>query len=119
MLNTVLASVQSRRREFGLMRAVGIPAGLLVRMLWVETMMISMCSIVMSLGIGVLAAWGGIQILEYGYHFGIVTPPITMPWGHLLYAVLLVLGLSSVACLVPAWRMKRAAALELLQKIDR
>lgn len=119
VLNTVLASVQSRRREFGLMRAVGVPAGLLVRMLWVETMMISMCSIVMSLGIGVLAAWGGIQILEYGYHFGIVTPPITMPWGHLFYAVLLVLGLSSVACLVPAWRMKRVAALELLQKIDR
>lgn len=119
VLNTVLASVQSRRREFGMMRAVGVPAGLLMRMLWAETMMISMCSIVMSLGIGVLAAWGAIQILEYGYHFGIVTPPITMPWGHLSYAVLLVLGLSSVACLVPAWRMKQVAALELLQKNDR
>ncbi len=119
VLNTVLASVQSRRREFGMMRAVGVPAGLLMRMLWAETIMISMCSILMSLGIGVLAAWGGIQILEYGFHFGIVTPPITMPWGHLSYAVLLVLGLSSVACLVPAWRMKHTAALELLQKNDR
>ena len=33
VLNTVLASVQSRRREFGLMRAVGVPGGMVMRML--------------------------------------------------------------------------------------
>ena len=79
VLNTVLASVQSRRREFGLMRAVGVPGGMVMRMLWAETLMVSLCSVVMSLVLGVLGAWCSIQILEYGYHFGVVTPPVTMP----------------------------------------
>lgn len=116
VLNTVLASVQSRRREFGLMRAVGVQGGMVMRMLWAETLMVSMCAVVLSLVLGVLAAWCSIQILEYGYHFGIVTPPITMPWAHLGYAVLLVLTLSSLACLVPAWRMKRASVVRLLSE---
>lgn len=98
VLNTVLASVQSRRREFGLMRAVGVPGGMVMRMLWAETLMVSLCSVVMSLVLGVLGAWCSIQILEYGYHFGVVTPPVTMPWAHLACAVLLVLALSSLAC---------------------
>lgn len=114
VLNTVLASVQSRRREFGLMRAVGVPGGMVMRMLWAETLMISLCAVVMSAALGVLGAWCSIQILEYGYHFGIVTPPITMPWVHLGYAVLLVLALSTLACLLPAWRMKRASVTDLL-----
>ena len=119
VLNTVLASVQSRRKEFGLMRAVGVPGGMVMRMLWAETLMISLCAVVMSLVLGVLAAWCSIQILEYGYHFGIVTPPVTMPWAHLGYAVLLVLALSTLACLVPAWRMKRASVTDLLSVRER
>ena len=114
VLNTVLASVQSRRREFGLMRAVGVPGGMVMRMLWAETLMVSLCSVVMSLVLGVLGAWCSIQILEYGYHFGIVTPPVTMPWAHLACAVLLVLALSSLACLLPSWRMKHASVTDLL-----
>ena len=114
VLNTVLASVQSRRREFGLMRAVGVPGGMVMRMLWTETLMVSLCSVVMSLVLGVLGAWCSIQILEYGYHFGIVTPPVTMPWAHLACAVLLVLALSSLACLLPSWRMKHASVTDLL-----
>ncbi len=119
VLNTVLASVQTRRREFGLMRAVGVPGGMVLRMLWAETLMISLCAVVMSLALGVLAAWCHIQILEYGYHFGIVTPPITMPWEHLGYAVLLVLGLSTLACLFPALRMKKAPVTQLLTEGER
>lgn len=119
VLNTVLASVQSRRREFGLMRAVGVPGGMVMRMLWAETLMISLCAVVMSVALGVLGAWCSIQILEYGYHFGIVTPPITMPWAHLGYAVLLVLALSTLACLLPAWRMKRASVTDLLSVRER
>lgn len=119
VLNTVLASVQSRRREFGLMRAVGVPGGMVMRMLWAETLMVSLCAVVMSLVLGVLGAWCSIGILEYGYHFGIVTPPITMPWVHLGYAVLLVLALSTLACLLPAWRMKRASVTELLSVRER
>ena len=114
VLNTVLASVQSRRREFGLMRAVGVPGGMVMRMLWAETLMVSLCADVMSLALGVLGAWCSIQILEYGYHFGIVTPPVTMPWAHLACAVLLVLALSSLACLLPSWRMKHASVTDLL-----
>lgn len=56
VLNTVLASVQSRRREFGLMRAVGVPGGMVMRMLWAETLMVSLCAVVMSLALGVLGA---------------------------------------------------------------
>ncbi len=119
VLNTVLASVQARRREFGLMRAVGVPGGMVMRMMWAETLMIALCSVVMSLALGVLAAWCSIQILEYGYHFGIVTPPITMPWEHLGYAFLLVLGLSSLACLIPAWHMKKAPVTQLLAEGER
>lgn len=52
VLNTVLASVQSRRREFGLMRAVGVPGGMVMRMLWAETLMISLCAVIHESGAG-------------------------------------------------------------------
>ena len=96
------------------MRAVGVPGGMVMRMLWAETLMVSLCAVVMSLVLGVLGAWCSIQILEYGYHFGVVTPPVTMPWAHLACAVLLVFVLSSLACLLPAWRMKHASVTDLL-----
>ena len=34
------------------MRAVGVPGGMVMRMLWAETLMISLCAVIMSLVLG-------------------------------------------------------------------
>lgn len=97
LLNTVLASVNARRREYGLMHAVGVTRATLFRVVLTESLMIGFVSVVVSFSFAILSAWGGIQVLKYGYVFGSVTPPLNIPWLHLLYGVLMTMFI----CLVP------------------
>lgn len=97
LMNTVLASVNARRQEFSLMHAVGVTKGMLFRLVLSESLLIGMTAVVLSFLFGIVSAWGSIEVLKYGYVFGGVTPPLTIPWMHLLYGTAIALGL----CLLP------------------
>lgn len=97
LMNTVLASVNARRREFELMHAVGVTRGSLFRLVLGESLMIGLSAVALSFLFGVTAAWGSIEVLRYGYVFGGVTPPLSIPWTHLMLGAGITLGL----CLLP------------------
>ncbi len=97
LMNTVLAAVNARKEEFRLMHAVGVTRGVLYRMVLGESLLIGLTAVVLSFLFGVVAAWGSIEILKYGYVFGGVTPPLDIPWLHLLYGA----GITLFLCFIP------------------
>lgn len=97
LMNTVLAAVNARKEEFRLMHAVGVTKGMLYRMVLGESLLIGLTAVVLSFLFGVIAAWGSIEVLRYGYAFGGVTPPLDIPWLHLLYGA----GITLFLCLIP------------------
>lgn len=99
VMNAVVASVRSRRHSFGIMRAVGLTRWGIVRLIWSEAFLIGGSAVLLSFSFALLAAWGGIEVLAFGYFFGGVTPPLNIPWEHLLSGMLLALLLCWIASL--------------------
>jgi len=62
LLNTLLMSVLERTREFGMLLALGMRAGAVGRMLWLELQLL------LGLGLGVGMALGGGLVAWYGTH---------------------------------------------------
>ena len=113
VVNALMASIHSRKRELSLMRVIGVSWSTIWRMIWLESLLIVGAAGLLSFAVGTLAAWSSIQILAYGYVFGIVTPPIHFPWLHLLGVALLMFILAGIACWIALRGVKKITTLSL------
>ncbi|WP_411845324.1 ABC transporter permease [Roseibacillus persicicus] len=116
VLNALLASVQSRRWEFGVLRATGITHRTIVRLIIAEGLLLGAVACSLSLGFGVLAGWCGAGISQYISFFGGMPPEFVVPWKEIAKGFALVLFLSTLASLWPALTIGRKKPLELLQE---
>ena len=116
VVNTVVASVRARRWELGVLRAVGISRGALVRMILAEGLLIGVVTCLLSLAFGLLAGWCGTGISQYVSFFGGLNPALTIPWSHLGLGLTATLGLCLAAALGPAMSVGRSEPLRLLQQ---
>ncbi len=73
VLNTVLMNIMERRREYGLLRAIGTPGGLIVRLVLTETAMMAIISMIIGTIVGLavnytLSVYGisGFEPMTYG-----------------------------------------------------
>ncbi len=57
--NLIIAEINARRYEMGVLRAVGASKGQLVRLITAQALIIAMSACVLGTGLGVQAAWGG------------------------------------------------------------
>ncbi|MEM9165428.1 MAG: FtsX-like permease family protein [Planctomycetota bacterium] len=57
--NLIVAGVDARRFEFGVLRAVGAQAGVLLRLEIGEAIVIAVCAVVLGSAMGLQAAWAG------------------------------------------------------------
>lgn len=57
--NLIIAEVNSRRYEMGVLRAVGASRGQLVRLITAQALIIALTACVLGTGLGIQAAWGG------------------------------------------------------------
>jgi putative ABC transport system permease protein len=110
--NTVMASVRSRRWQFGVMRAVGVTRSQLVRLVLAEAVLLGAAAAALGLGCG---AWlvmiaRGMEKVMLG-----IRPEIVLPWGMLFLGVSVVVVVSVVASIWPAASTSRRPVLELLQ----
>lgn len=119
LVNTLMASVRIRSREFGLLRALGVTRSGLFRLILGESILIGLTAIALSLCFGIVAAWGSINLCRYGHFFGGLAPSLVIPWAHLVVGFAMTLGLSLLAALWPASRLARKQPLQLLQSEDR
>jgi len=110
IINTLLLSIVERTRELGLVRAIGLSRGGVVRMIGVESVLIAVfgCLLGVALGIGLAAAAVKALIdLE-------IMTTFALPWVNLVTYVGVALIFGVIAALWPA---RRAAKLNVLDAI--
>lgn len=109
--NLVVAGIELRRFEFGVLRAVGAQAGLLVRLVLGEAMLIALSASILGTLMGTQAAYAGTRLhaLLFGILIHLEPPllPILAGWGF-------VFALTLAAAAPPVRRLARRQPRELL-----
>jgi putative ABC transport system permease protein len=110
--NTIMASIRSRRWQFGVLRSIGVTASQLVRLVIAEAVLLGLVGCGLGLAAGLLMSFNAqrINIIVMGYG-----PPMTIPWGMIDVGVIVVMGISVLASLWPALIVAKTEPLELLQ----
>ena len=110
--NTIVAGIRTRMWQFGVLRSVGLLRGVLLRLVLTEAIVLGTTGAAMGLVCGALLTFDSRRLVEFTMgHYS----PLTIPWGVLGSGVALVVGLSLIAAIVPAWRLARTQPLTLLQ----
>ncbi|MGF1429896.1 ABC transporter permease [Kitasatospora sp. LaBMicrA B282] len=110
VVNTMAMSVFERRREIGMLRAVGLDRRGVRRMVRLESLLIALLGGVLGVGLGVLTAWAGNRTIAGDFkQLTTVVPPLPM-LGFVAAAAL-------VGLLAAVWPARRAARLDVLESI--
>ena len=107
-----MASVRSRRWQFGVLRSIGVTRGQLLRLVLSEALLLGVVASLLGLAAGAVMAVDAkkLQVLNTGYN-----PPLAIPWDVLGIGVGIVMLISLLASLWPAVSVARAEPLSLLQ----
>lgn len=110
VVNTLAMSVFERKREIGMLRAIGLDRSGIKRMVRLESVVISLFGATIGVLLGVFLAWAVNSTLGSSIP-GLVTE---LPYGELLLFLLLAGLVGLVAALWPA---RRASKLDILESI--
>lgn len=112
VMNTIMASIRTRRWQLGILRSIGVTRDQLLRLVLAEAFLLAIAGIVLGLLAGGLLSidahelWGAI----IGYK-----PPLVIPWTAVGIGILSVIVVSMAASLWPAIYVARSEPLALLQ----
>ena len=110
--NTVMASIRSRRWQFGVLRAVGVSRSQLLRLVLAESLLLSLAAAVLGLSCG---AWLTLNSRHMSKLFVGLLPDVVIPWGIIGIGLAAVLFVALAASLYPAITTSRKPVLDLLQ----
>lgn len=110
VVNTLAMSVFERKREIGMLRAIGLDRYAVKRMVRLESVVIAAFGALMGVAIGGFLAWAAVQLLK-GDLVGLTTSP---PYGQLGAYVL---GAALIGLLAAMWPARRASKLDILGSI--
>lgn len=109
--NLIIAEINARRYEMGVLRAVGASRGQLIRLITAQALIIAIAACVLGTGLGVQAAWGGReinrQVIGIDLDAAVPLQAILIAWGS---AILL----SLIAAAPSAMRLGRSQIRNLL-----
>ena len=109
----MVRAVRERRREIGMLRAMGFPARTIRRAFLTEAIFVALQGIVIGSALGMLTAW---SLLSFSKTFGNLELPFSVPWFDLAVLVTIPLVASAAAAALPAGRaaaIKPAVALRI------
>jgi putative ABC transport system permease protein len=111
IVNTLALSVVERRRELGMLRAVGMQRPQVRRTIYLESMLIALFGAIVGLILGVVFGWGFVRTLR-DEGLGV----LTIPWGQMVGMLVgsAVVGIG--AALLPAVRAARTRPLEVISE---
>jgi putative ABC transport system permease protein len=107
--NTIMASIRSRRWQFGILRSIGVTQGQLLRLVIAEAALLGIVGCAMGLGTGLLLSVNAKALLV---HIAGYNPPTIVPWRMLVIGAGIVMAISLLASLWPAWRVARSEPLQ-------
>ena len=112
--NTLSLSVLERRRENGLLRALGLGRGALrLTIVW-EALTLALVAVGLGLGLGLAYAWIGTRAVFSGSTNGAVRTVFTVPVGQTLLLVAVAVAAGLLASVLPARRAARTAPAAVL-----
>ncbi|HQY89908.1 MAG TPA: FtsX-like permease family protein, partial [Tepidisphaeraceae bacterium] len=109
--NTVIAGIQARRWQIGILRAIGLTRFELARLILTESALLGIIGATMGTLAGVTLGYNANKL--YGYVLG-YDPPMVVPWDVIGIAVIVVVALAMLAGVWPALSTARKGTLELL-----
>jgi putative ABC transport system permease protein len=112
VINTMAMSVAERRREIGLLRAIGMDRGGVKRMVHLESVVTSLFGAVSGMVLGTFLAWGVNRTFAHSELDGV---PTILPFGRMLLFLLLA-GL--VGVVAAQWPARQASRLDILTSIQ-
>jgi putative ABC transport system permease protein len=110
--NTIMASVRSRRWQFGILRSIGVTRSQLLRLVLAEAILLGLVGCALGLAAGFLMSLDarGLTTYTLGYKSEMVAP-----WGKIAIGAMIIIVTSLLASLAPAITVARVEPLELLQ----
>jgi putative ABC transport system permease protein len=112
LVNNLSLSVLQRRRELGLLRALGFTVPQVRRMVLAESAQLTFSAVVLGLMLGAFYGWAGAQSLLGSATEGIVVPG--MPWLAIALVVLCGAAITAIASWAPARAAVRVSPIEAL-----
>lgn len=109
IINTLALSVVERRREIGMLRAVGMQRAQVRRTIYLESLLIALFGAIVGLALGIAFGWGFVRTLR-DEGLGL----LTIPWGQMLA---MLVGSAIVGVLAALWPAIRAASTRPLEAI--
>ncbi|MET8762997.1 ABC transporter permease [Lentzea sp. NPDC004782] len=109
VINTLALSVIERTRELGLLRAIGMRRSQVMRMITVESVVISVFGAVLGLGVGVALGLATVQALK---DQGITE--IGFPWATMVQYLVVAAFVGVIAAILPAIRAARLNVLDAI-----
>ncbi|MCQ4080507.1 ABC transporter permease [Streptomyces sp. RB6PN25] len=110
VVNTLAMSVFERRREIGMLRAIGLDRSRIKRMIRLEAVVISLFGAVSGVALGLFIAWATGRTISADLQAYVMV----LPWGR----IAIFLGLAAlVGVLAAVWPARRAARLDVLDAI--
>jgi putative ABC transport system permease protein len=109
----MIRAVRERRRQVGMLRAMGFSAAVVRRAFLLEASFVAVQGIVIGIGLGLVTAW---QVMTQSDAFGSQELTFTVPWLHvavILAVPLLASLLATVSPAAQAARIRPAAALRI------
>ncbi len=111
IFNTVSTSVALRRREFAMLRSVGMTNKQFHKMLRFESLFYGLKGIFYGLPGAVLVSWVLYQAFSSGFEF-----PFTLPWMEILIAVVAVFAVVATTMLYAGRRLKQDDIIDTLRQ---
>ncbi|MFG2844798.1 ABC transporter permease [Kitasatospora sp. NPDC048296] len=110
VVNTMAMSVFERRREIGMLRAIGLDRLGIRRMVRLESLLIALFGGLVGIGLGILVAWAGVRTLADSLKdITTVVPPVQI--------LAFLLAAAAIGLLAALWPAHRAAKLDILGAI--
>lgn len=110
--NTIMASIRSRRWQFGILRGIGLQRGDLLRIILAEATLLGIVGILLGVAAGLEIA---VDDRQFSGAFLGYRPDLQIPWHIVAGGSLALLAVAIVAGLWPAISVARAQPLDLLQ----
>ena len=105
ILSALMAIQLQRRKEFAVLRALGMTHRQLAGLILIESLLLGVIAALMALPTGILMAWvltGAVQFKAFGW-----TMPLVLDAGPLAFNLGLGILAAALAALYPAWRASR------------